>query len=370
MWLQVVAVSLGALMAWKPSSWLEWPCKTLPDVGICECRGGADEQTCYGNQLIYRTEAAALLVFCFLLILCVSGCARHAAKSFPVGKFLVLLLLILVLLFMPNDVLSAFGAAAGVASSVYLVAQTVLLMDFAYSWNETWFTKSQTQQRNLDPRGAKMWQVAILVSAAAFLIASIVGVAVLCTTFYLWSARALVILTFVASLMLLVVSILDWCEHGALLTSAVVMAYLMWLCYEALSMLPSDNFNGHLLPRWVGLLICAISLAAFAYSASFSGREPALPAPAGLAEQGQGPGAAVVAAQDQEADEDVPEGLDVSDFTVQCVVHATAAVYITSALAPSRSSVTFGARVAAVALSVLLYGWTLVAPKVLKNRQF
>lgn len=37
------------------------------------------------------------------------------------------------------------------------------------------------------------------------------------------------------SLILLVVSITDWCEHGALLTSAVVMAYTIWLICESLA---------------------------------------------------------------------------------------------------------------------------------------
>ena len=36
------------------------------------------------------------------------------------------------------------------------------------------------------------------------------------------------------------VSITDWCEHGALLTSAVIMVYATWLTYEAFSLYPQD----------------------------------------------------------------------------------------------------------------------------------
>jgi len=303
------------------------------------------------------------------LILCVSGCAKHAAKSCPVGKFLILIVLILVLLFAPNDMLSVFGAVAGVASSAYLVAQTVLLMDFAYGWNEAWHTNAQNRQRDLNPRGYKMWLIAIVVAAALLFVLALVECIILCTQFATGGARTLVILTFLIGVVLLVISITDWCEHGALLTSSVVLAYMMWLAYEALSMLPlSDGGIEHLLPRWMGLLICALSLAAFASSTSFGARKPttaATPAPGQevLTEQGQ------TAAQAEDDEDDTPEGLDVSDFTVQCVVHAAAAVYVASAVAPSRAAVTFDARVVAVVVSLALYGWTLVAPKILTGRQ-
>jgi len=372
LWLQVVAVLLGVLMSWNPKGWLDWPCDHIfTDFGICECRGGADESSCYSDQIIYRTEASAVLVFVLLLILCVSGCAKHAAKSCPIGKFLILMLLIVILLFVPNDVLSVFGSIAGVASSVYLVAQTVLLMDFAYGWNEAWHTNAQKRQRDLNQQGYKMWLIAIVVASAGLFILGLVEMILLCVNFTTGGARALVVTTFIVGFVLLFISITEWCEHGALLTSALVLAYMMWLSYEALSMLPlSDGGVSDLLPRWVGLIVCAVSLAAFAYSASFSGKKATVPMAAGqegLTEQGQ---AAGTAAAEEDEDDDTPEDLDVSDFTVQCTVHATAAVYIASSLAPSRGSWTFNARVAAVVVSLALYGWTLIAPKVLKNRQF
>jgi len=316
-----------------------------------------------------------VLVFAFLGIMCVSGCAKQAAKDFPIGKFLILMVLIVILLFVPNSWLSVFGSVAGVASAAYLVAQTVLLMDFAYTWNESWFTNAQNSQREMNQGGYKKWMVAIVVAAAGLSILSVVEGILLFAKFTTGGARILVCVTFVVGVVLLVISITEWCEHGALLTSTVVLAYMMWLDYEALSMLPVDNGGiptGSLLPRWIGLVICALSLAAFAQSVSFSGKKASvpLPSPPGeQAEQGQA-GAAAAQPMVEDEDDDTPEGLDVSDFSVQCAVHCCAAVYIASSLAPSRGDWTFGARVIAVALSLALYGWTLVAPKVLKNRQF
>jgi hypothetical protein len=381
LWLQVYAVVMGLLFCWNPEKWLNWPCDKLNDiglfggdVGVCECYGTDDQNTCYSNQLIYRCEASAVLVFILLEIMCVSGCARHAAKDCPFGKFLILTVLIVVLLFVPNTWLTVFGQIAGVASAIYLLAQTVLFMDFAYCWNENWFDKAVKAERSGDLAGKMTWQRLIVAGAAAVFIFAVVELILLFCKFHGGKAVSLIAITFVVGIVWLVISITDWCDHGNLLTSTVVLAYLMWLCYEALSMLPVESGGtDHLLPRWIGILVCALSLALFA-SASSMGLEKATTdaAPAGpaLAEQGQAGVAVGEQARDVTHDDDVPEDLNLKDFSVQCAVHACAAVYITSALAPSRSDWTFTARVVCVVLSCILYGWTLVAPKVLKNREF
>lgn len=363
---------LGALLAWNPSQWMDPLCDHIPDIGMCDCFTAADDSAkhqCYGDQWIWRTQFSVLIVFVFLLVLCISGCSRHAAKDCPAGKFLALVLLIVVFFFVPNSLFSVFGSVAGFLSALYLVAQTILLMDFAYSWNEQWHTNAQGAQRQLNNQGYRMWLIGIVVAAALWFILSLVEVSLLCITFSTGGSRTLTLVAYSVGLALLVISITEWCKHGALLTSCLVLAYMMWLTYEALAMLPLENGgNANLLPRWVGLIVCAVSLTAFAHSTSFGKREEVVPGTQGaLAEQGA-VGAAAMEAHDES--EDVPEGLDTSDFTVQCCVHATAAVYIASALAPSQSMVTFGARTAAVGLSLLLYGWTLVAPMILKNRAF
>lgn len=370
LWLQVTAAVLGALLSWNPKSWLDPVCGYIPDWGVCDCLGVTDENACYGDQLIYRTQFSALMVFLFLLVLCVSGCSRHAAKDCPAGKFLCLFLLILVLFFVPNDMFSAFGSVAGFLSAIYLVAQTILLMDFAYYWNEAWHSKAQAAMASLNNRGYRMWLIAIVVAAAFWFVLAAIECIILFTAFSAGGRIPLILVTYFAGIVLLGVSITEWCQHGALLTSCVVLAYMMWLVYEALSMLKvEDGGNPDLLPRWVGLFVCAVSLTSFAYSVSFGTRAPASPGPSALAEQGAAGVAAAAEAHDENG-EDIPEGLDTSDFTVQCLVHAAAAIYIASVLAPSRSMATFGARTASIALSLLLYGWTLVAPMVLTNRAF
>jgi len=364
LWLQVVAALIGVFMSLDPASWLDGPCGYIQSVGICQCSGDSNDNDCYGNQLIYRAEMSVFVIFIMLLILCLAGAGKQAGRDCPIGKFLVLFLLILVSLFLPNSMFSVFGSFAGVASAIYLMAQTILLMDFGYSWNSAWDANAHTCERELNLAGKKRWRVATLVASGCLFLLSIVELALLMTNFDSGSAQFIVVSAFILAIVLLAVSITEWCEHGALLTSCVVLAYIMWLSYEALSKLPlAKGGIENVLPTWVGLLVCAMSLMAFTICTS-SFNVSSSPDQQALAEQGVGISAAPAAADDDSA------ALDVSDFAVQCAVQACAAIYIASSLAPSREERTFVARTVAVFLSLALYGWTLVAPKVLSNRDF
>lgn len=379
LWLQVLAAVTGVLLAVSnPDSWLKWPCDHLDTVGICACHQlKSDKQgDCYGDQFVNRAEASVLLVYAFLLILCVSGCAKQAAKYFPAGKFVAMLVIMFALLFIPNEVADVFGQTAGIASSIYLVAQTVLLVDFAYTWNENWHHRAlEAHRREVGSRGYRLWLAAILISSGLLLVAGLVGCVSLSVQYTTAGAHTLVIVAFLASLVLLLLSITDWCEHGALLTSSLVTAYTMWLCYEALAMLPatSEFTPPAPLPRWVGLAICAVSLTAFAFSAGMAGAREQGGRNQALVAVEEGAGASATASTTSEAGESGESssgGLDNVDFTVQCLVHTVAAFYVASSLAPTKGWITLGCRIAAVALSLVLYGWSLVAPKVLTNRSF
>jgi hypothetical protein len=254
----------------------------------------------------------------------------------------------------------------------------LIVIDFGYTWNEVWMNKSrqrlmeqpggQAMLRNFD-RGQHVglpstpWTYAIVVSAALLCLASLVVAILLCVNFKVGGAIALVCVTFLVSLVLLYISITDWCEHGNLLAASVVTLYSMWLAYEALAAMPDTSTT--LLPWWFSLVVCGASLVAFAYGTSSKAVTP---------EEGQARDVEVPAQADGEnaeaTQDDVPEGMDTGDFTKQCLIHASAAVYIASCWAPSRNSGNFAAKIIALILSMAMYGWSLIAPKVLKNRNF
>merc|ERR1712008_664092 len=107
---------------------------------------------------------------------------------------------------------------------------TLLLIDFGYTWNTTWFTNVVAAQR--ENAGGNMqcaWQTGILGSAALLLIAAVVGAFWLWKTWTTGDAESIIIGSMMLSLLNLVLSITDWCVHGALLTSTLIMAYGTWL---------------------------------------------------------------------------------------------------------------------------------------------
>jgi len=394
-WLQAFTALLVWISTLSASSWLPQTCDwlkhiSMDSVGLCGCRGASDEQECWTEQLVYRGEVSLVVVLLLLVLLTASGCGDAAAKLHTAGKFVGLLILGVVCMFLPNSVFSVFGSVASCASAIYLIAQAILLIDFGYSWNELWHGHAIKAEREVShrPQGrrdASGWKIAIVVASAALLLGSLVGTIYLCATYPGGGARALVLVAELVSLALLCISITDWCKHGALLPSSLMAAYIMWLAYSALSLLPREQSEATretpLLPSWVGLVICAVSLASFSQSTGLghTPEQPRLQAREGLglvapAEDAEAAGAGataeansgVIAAVEEEED----RGFEPIGFIVQCLVHAAAAVYIASVLAPSKGDFTYGCNAAAVFIALALFAWTLVAPMVLTNRSF
>lgn len=378
-WVQAFTIAIALLAAVTADQWLSNTCDKLDQfgitqVGICDC-SSASESGCWRNQVIYRAEAAASVVFASLMLMAVSGCAADVARTHSVAKFMAVFLFGFMFLFIPNSVFDVFGSIATAAGSIFLIAQSILLIDFAYSLNEIWYGYAQVAyRRQISSTAYRIWIASMLITSALIFIGSIVGSALMFQAYDNMAGKVTNVLAAILSIVLLVVSILDWCEHGALLTSAVVMAYSTYLVCEALAVLPDGV--GPEIPVWISLAICSVSLISFARGAGgFSiNSAPAAAAQASSpalrsAEEGAAAEAPAVAAE-VEAPDGGDSAKDVQDFIIQCAVHAAAAMFVSASLAPRVGQATFGFRIFAVFASLTLYGWSLVAPKLLSGRSF
>lgn len=370
LWLQAFAATLAVLLSATSKYWLPWTCGKLDyvsagDVGVCHCRASPDG-SCWSDQLIYRSEAVTALLFAGLLALVCSGCAQGAARSHSVAKFMAVLLLLAVSLFVPNCVFDGFGHLATGASAVFLVVQGVLFIDFGYSWNELWYSNAlAARRRDIGQRACSLWIAGILAASGLLFLGALGGSIFLYELVPNTTGRTINITALVISFLLLFLSITDWCEHGNMLTSAVVMGYSLWLVCEALEVLPGGQ--GPRMPSWLGLSLCGLSLAvAVAHSATGEARE----APGLAAAEAGTAGTAAEEAQPVAEEAKPMTAAEAKQFAVQCLVHCLAALYVAASMAPRPSSVTFGLRSSAVFISLALYGWSLAAPKVLTNRTF
>lgn len=340
---------------------------------------------CWADQLVYRVQISGLFVFVSMIVMTYSGCAEGAARYYVGGKFLLVSIISTLLLLVPNTLFSSFGEVATSACACFLVVQAVLLIDFAYSWNELWHSNALAAfRREVRPTGYYAWTGAIVGASLVLLCGSIACSVHLYAAFDTTSGRWINIVALAISFVLLVVSITDWCEHGALLTSSVVMAYTAWLLCEMLSVMPSGS--GPSSPTWLRLAVGALSLASAAQSANLSstaggvqGRLPSREEPLRAAEGGAlstpaedsgGAASSSAAREGEEAGEGEAGGVDKQGFAVQCAVHAAATLYVAASLAPRPGVTSYAFHTVAVFMSLALYGWSLVAPKVLTGRTF
>jgi len=370
-WLQVFGTSLAWTVSSASQGWIQTTCDRLElvgygDLGVCSCRGSGQESICFSDQMAVRAVAATMVVFLLLLVFALSGCALGAARYHETGKFLGLLVLWAASLAAPNQLFSSFASVAMVVSCAFVLVQSCIILDSACSWHDWWYEHARGEHKG-------MHEVAIIATSAAFIVGGMTLAVLLWCATSTGAAHCIVLGAAVLSMALLVVSITDWCEHGTLLTSSVMLLYNMWLVQEAMANMCLATAGGpapKLLPSWFGLVLCAVTVLLLARGVGFDveSREQLAPRQALLPTE-PGDVAAVRAAMSDD---------DVRSFILHCALHAVVPLYVVSALprqaAASQSGAkdcgTFAVHIFAAFASQLLYGWHLVAPKVLKNRQF
>jgi hypothetical protein len=150
-----------------------------------------------------------------------------------IAKLLVFLLFLILAYLLPNPFFDGWTQVARVVAGLYLVVQIIMLIDFAYRWNEDWIDEK------------KDWKKGILAVSLFLYCGCIVGLALA----FIWfggggcnTEKFVISWTLIMTLIFSLVSMLEIVEKGAILTSAVVTTYCYWLLYSALLSDP-DNCN-------------------------------------------------------------------------------------------------------------------------------
>lgn len=362
--IQAFAIIL-AIIFFEVGQWSFLPCdwSWLSHLGLCEC---GDDNTCWSKQMVFRIGLSTMLMFAICLVMSASGCGADVERRNFVGKFLSVPVMALLFMLLPNKFFDVFGDVCSVASILFLAAQAVLLIDFGYTWNEVWHANAVDAARQLGGNGRK-WYVAIIAASLILILGALVETILVLIHYNNSEAWGVAFVSFVVAILLLVLSITEWCEHGTLLTSAVVMAYATWLASRTVSAVPviDNDTSEPISPPWVGLLVGLLTLLSFMDKADpdiihQSGGNSAQAARlAEEAEEGRAAGA-----------EDTTTPPPVAGFANHSGVHLTAAAYWVSLFTARTSWVSFGSCAAALIATHLLYGWSLVAPKVMTGRDF
>ena len=105
---------------------------------------------CYGREAVFRISLALVLFYSICLVVSFkaeSGGQRdYFDKHFFGLKYLGLLALVFVCFTFPGEAVRDYGEAARVGAVVFLLFQSVQMLELFYKWNEWWVTKAEEQE--------------------------------------------------------------------------------------------------------------------------------------------------------------------------------------------------------------------------------
>ncbi|XP_014446921.1 serine incorporator 2 [Tupaia chinensis] len=217
-------------------------------------QGHIDCGSLLGHRAVYRMcFATAAFFFLFsLLMLCVRSSRDPRAaiqNGFWFFKFLVLLGITVGAFYIPDGSFSNIWFYVGAAGSfLFILIQLVLLIDFAHSWNQQWLCKAEE-------RDSRAWYAGLFFFTLLFYSLAIGAVALL-FLFYTQpgachEGKAFISLNLTLCVCVSIVAVLPKVQgaqpNSGLLQASVVTLYTMFVTWSALSNVPDQKCNPHLL---------------------------------------------------------------------------------------------------------------------------
>jgi len=194
---------------------------TVTQLSLC-----TDAQSnCYGFGALVRISAT--LTFFFLSHILITS----IAKLKWIVKSGLLILFSVGCWFLPDQFYDVFVDISRFSSAIFLLLQLIILVDFAYHWQENWTSEERP------------WQKPVLFAASGLFVVSFV-LLVLCGVWFAGPGCQLqqffVSFTGITTTIFSILAISPVIDGGGLLPAAVVTAYSVYLLFTSLSSDPSQ----------------------------------------------------------------------------------------------------------------------------------
>lgn len=219
-------------------------------------------EKCSGNSGVYRVAASDLLFYTLAGI--AAYCKPTANREAWAAKFTLFLFLVAGTIFIPTDplfdpiLLNIFRAGA----VVFILFQQLIFIDVAYNVNESWVEKAEQLEIDEGEGAGKKWFFALLFLCAVFFSGSFVSIGFMYKYFTGCGTNlAFITITLVSGLINTVLQLTI--GDASLFTSASIYAYSTYLCYVAVSKNPDGNCNPALGDNDVTGIILGIVLTLF-----------------------------------------------------------------------------------------------------------
>ena len=377
-----------------------------------------NSENCAGYWAVYRITFAVAGFFLLLALgtACVCQTSTYLHRGFWFGKLVALVGILAGTLFAPNDLFAAFAWVARFVAPLFLLYQLLIFIDCGYSLNDSLIAKDERQDVffGLENEGFK-YHAVILVLATLLYAGAFTGIGLMYAHWELSCAfnPLAITTTLLFGLAYTAVSISKIAEHGSLLCSGMIFAYSTWLCYASVSAYPDTQCNPqqsesvaagsteHIAMLILSCAIAALSCAYFAYrmgSGAIGGNAmTGGPSRAPAMDESNGVEMSVARSNDQITvhvkDDNSSAGSNAGSIAVEpasflgyhlrmFIIAMYSAMLLTDWGVAADTEVDSAARSYNVGIAsawlqmgtnwlcCLLYLWTLVAPKLLPDRDF
>jgi len=325
----------------------------------CEDIPGIDVTACKGENAVYRISIG--LSIWFILIAFGNLCLKKIHTGIWGMKLLSLIVIVIGFFFIPIVGQDSFVHIARVVSVIFLVSQIISFIDAAFHWNNYFVGDNPSN-----------WKIKLLLSICGFLVTSIVTCIVLLYANYNYCTRQQVFTTVTVFLVLFSTVIqLNTETESSLLTSCIVAAYAVYLCWSSIS---SDECNPGKqtdVQLTLACFVTSISLAWTCYSAGTKDWSMKTEENEGEFEQGL-----IEVDEESEEETEVEEKENEQSMVIFHTIMATGSVYMSMLLtnwgtvSGHKSNAQMWVSIVSQWLSISIYVWTIVAPKICTNREF
>eukprot|EP00941_MAST-03F_sp_MAST-3F-sp1_P002322 g2322.t1 len=262
---------------------------------------GCTQDWCHGNESVYRVSFGLVMFFAIALLIA-PFCDAYHTGMWGV-KFLSFFGCIIGAYLIPGPFYDSYESYARAASSIFLLLQVLILIEFAYDCHEWLVMKADEADEGQEASLCSNWyRVLYIVLCALFSFGSVAGCITMYHYFGCGVGPASISITLLAVLLFTAVSVSEW--GRGLLVGSVISIYITWLQFSALTSMPSDSKTCNPFAQmggddtvsvWMGVGFAALSVGYAGYSAA-TGALDAL-----STTDGHGPRATAVAASEDGA---------------------------------------------------------------------
>lgn len=220
---------------------------------------------CVANTGVFRPTFVSTVFF--LLSAVATKTNSHLNKKAWPAKFGMYLLLVAVVMFIPNEPLftPVYLILLRIGAMMFIFIQQIILIDLAYNANETLVGFAE-EADNEEWGSGVFWLRAIIISAVILYGVSFTGIGLLYHFFAGCPENTIVITLTLLQIVVMTVVQLGFSEEGSTLTTSVLSLYSTYLAYSTVSKNPNGMCNPTLGSDdiWsivIGLCLTMLSLA-------------------------------------------------------------------------------------------------------------